>query len=32
MHDPATGMRDFKTWAVLGLVLCWIWSLSVNHR
>jgi heme oxygenase (biliverdin-producing, ferredoxin) len=29
MHDPATGMRDVKTWAVLGLVLCWIWSLSV---
>ena len=25
-HDPKTGMRDWQSWAVLGLVLCWGWS------
>ena len=26
-HDPAQGMRDWQTWLVLGLALCWMWSL-----
>jgi charged multivesicular body protein 5 len=25
-HDPAMGMRDWQTWFVIGLVLCWVWS------
>lgn len=25
-HDPATGMRDYQTWIVIGLILCWCWS------
>jgi heme oxygenase len=27
LHDPAAGARDAKTWAVLGLILCWVWSI-----
>lgn len=26
VHDPAQGLRDWQTWAVLGLGLCWIWA------
>jgi len=25
-HDPQQGMRDWQTWAVTGLVLCFVWS------
>lgn len=25
-HDAKTGIRDWQTWAVIGLVLCWAWS------
>ena len=25
-HDPAMGMKDWQTWFVIGLVLCWCWS------
>mmetsp|Transcript_27326 Transcript_27326/g.40471 ORF Transcript_27326/g.40471 Transcript_27326/m.40471 type:complete len:135 (+) Transcript_27326:69-473(+) len=25
-HDPQTGMKDYQTWIVLGLLLCYIWS------
>jgi heme oxygenase len=30
LHDPRAGLQDYKTWLVLGLVLCWIWSLFNN--
>lgn len=26
-HDPAAGMRDWQTWAVMGLLICWMWSM-----
>lgn len=26
LHDPPKGFRDARTWAVLGLLLCWAWS------
>ncbi|GAX26814.1 heme oxygenase 1 [Fistulifera solaris] len=26
-HDPAQGMKDWQTWMVLGLVLCWMWNM-----
>lgn len=25
-HDPIMGMRDWQTWFVIGLALCWCWS------
>ena len=25
-HDPATFMKDWQTWFLIGLVLCWCWS------
>lgn len=25
-HDAATGMKDWQTWVVIGLALCWCWS------
>ena len=25
-HDPKTGMKDYQTWIVIGLVLCYTWS------
>ncbi len=25
-HDPKTGMTDWQTWVVLGLVLCFAWN------
>ncbi|KAL9189836.1 hypothetical protein ACHAXT_009511 [Thalassiosira profunda] len=25
-HDPATFMKDWQTWFVVGLLLCWCWS------
>jgi heme oxygenase len=25
-HDPATGMQDYQTWIVIGLLLCSCWS------
>ena len=25
-HDPATFIRDWQTWFVIGLTLCWCWS------
>ena len=28
-HDPAMGMKDWQTWFVIGLILCWCWS-SLN--
>ena len=28
-HDPVMGMKDWQTWFVIGLVLCWCWS-SIN--
>ncbi|KAL7529329.1 hypothetical protein ACHAWF_002936 [Thalassiosira exigua] len=30
LHDPATGTRDWRTWAILGLVLCWCWSRTIG--
>lgn len=27
LHDPVQGCRDWRTWAVAGLALCWVWSL-----
>jgi heme oxygenase len=29
MHDPVDGLRDWQTWAVVGLLLCWMWSRFV---
>jgi len=25
-HDPVMGMKDWQTWFVIGLILCWCWS------
>ncbi len=25
-HDPKTGMTDWQTWVVLGLVVCFAWN------
>jgi len=25
-HDPKTGMQDYKTWIVIGLLSCFVWS------
>lgn len=25
-HDPAAGLRDWQTWAAMGLIICWVWS------
>ena len=29
-HDPVMGMKDWQTWFVIGLILCWCWS-SLNN-
>ena len=29
-HDPVQGMRDWQTWAALGLILGWGWKLLQN--
>lgn len=32
-HDPWLGMKDFQTWIVAGLVLCWAWTyLQTSSR
>mmetsp|Transcript_15165 Transcript_15165/g.25924 ORF Transcript_15165/g.25924 Transcript_15165/m.25924 type:complete len:664 (+) Transcript_15165:78-2069(+) len=28
-HDSITGMKDWQTWFVIGLMLCWFWSSFV---
>ena len=28
-HDPKTGMLDWQTWLVSGLLLCWVWNYFV---
>jgi heme oxygenase len=28
-HDPVDGLKDWQTWAVLGLLLCWMWTRFV---
>ena len=25
-HDPKTGMKDWQTWCVMGLSICWAWT------
>lgn len=30
-HDPKTGMQDYQTWIVIGLLLCYFWSLIQKH-
>lgn len=25
-HDPATGMKDWQTWCIIGILICWCWS------
>lgn len=25
-HDPHQGMKDWQTWFIIGIVLCWCWS------
>ena len=25
-HDPVTGMKDWQTWFIIGIFLCWCWS------
>mmetsp|Transcript_35038 Transcript_35038/g.104501 ORF Transcript_35038/g.104501 Transcript_35038/m.104501 type:complete len:666 (-) Transcript_35038:722-2719(-) len=25
-HDPVAGMSDWQTWAIMGLLICWIWT------
>ena len=29
-HDPAMGMKDWQTWFVIGILLCWCWSSVSN--
>eukprot|EP00521_Asterionellopsis_glacialis_P016586 CAMPEP_0195292690 /NCGR_PEP_ID=MMETSP0707-20130614/10557_1 /TAXON_ID=33640 /ORGANISM="Asterionellopsis glacialis, Strain CCMP134" /LENGTH=539 /DNA_ID=CAMNT_0040353219 /DNA_START=66 /DNA_END=1685 /DNA_ORIENTATION=+ len=26
LHDPYQGMKDWQTWVILGLMMCWVWS------
>jgi len=26
LHDPITGFRDYQTWVVLGLLICWLYK------
>ena len=26
-HDPKTGIRDWQSWVVIGLILCWGWTV-----
>lgn len=28
-HDPVDGLKDWQTWAVLGVLLCWMWTRFV---
>mmetsp|Transcript_19114 Transcript_19114/g.27632 ORF Transcript_19114/g.27632 Transcript_19114/m.27632 type:complete len:101 (-) Transcript_19114:182-484(-) len=32
LHDFKTGMEDYKSKIVLGLLLCWLWSCVVNSH
>jgi hypothetical protein len=32
MHDPVKGLQDWKTWALLGITLTYIWSLIVVEQ
>jgi heme oxygenase len=25
-HDPITGMKDWQTWFIIGIAICWCWS------
>mmetsp|Transcript_15763 Transcript_15763/g.23201 ORF Transcript_15763/g.23201 Transcript_15763/m.23201 type:complete len:465 (+) Transcript_15763:90-1484(+) len=25
-HDPVTGLKDYKTWVLIGLLLSWLWA------
>ena len=27
LHAPLQGLQDYQTWIVVGLLLCWFWSL-----
>jgi heme oxygenase len=27
-HDPLMGMKDWQTWFIIGIALCWCWSQS----
>lgn len=29
LHDPVSGMKNWKTWALVGLLLSWFWSQAV---
>lgn len=31
-HDPQTGMRDWQTWAVGGLVFAWKWKCENENK
>jgi hypothetical protein len=31
-HDPAQGMKDWQTWVVLGLFLCWMWNMMLQSK
>jgi Heme oxygenase len=26
LHDPKASLKDWQTWTVIGLLLCWVWS------
>ncbi len=30
-HDPKTGMKDWQTWCVMGLSVCWVWSRTQTN-
>ena len=30
LHDPAEGLRDWRTWSLIGLALCVVWSKIQN--
>ena len=30
LHDPVAAMADWQSWAVLGLLACYLWSLMVS--
>jgi hypothetical protein len=32
LHDPRAALRDWQTWAVLGLILCFAWSRWVEQQ
>lgn len=31
LHDPVTGMKDYQTWVLVGILLSFAWSMLLQH-